>query len=72
MTILDIKTEVHQIFTSQGIISLRKLLNNKYGTYQYLMEKKLSKLLTTYMEQITIFWNWHQIFPRNNSTFKEV
>ena len=72
MTILDIKTEVHHIFNAWGISSVRKLLNNKYGTYQYLMENKLSKLLPTYMEQITIFWNWHQIFPRNNSTFKEV
>ena len=57
LTILYIKTEVHKIFTDQGISSIRKLLNNKYETYQYLMYKKLSKLLPTDMEKITIFCN---------------
>ena len=62
LTILDIKIEGRQIFTYQGIISLRKLLNNNDGTYQYMLYKKLSKLFQTDMEQITILWNWHQIF----------
>ena len=51
LTILYIKTEVHKIFTDQGISSVRKLLNNKYETYQYLMYKKLSKLLPTDIEK---------------------
>ena len=57
LTILDIKIEGRQIFTYQGIISLRKLLNNNDGTYQYMLYKKLSKLFQTDMEQITILWN---------------
>ena len=57
LNILYIKTEVHQIFTAQGISSVRKLLNNKYGNYNYLIYKKLSRLLPIDMEQITIFWN---------------
>ena len=72
LNILYIKTEVLKIFTDQDISSVRKLLNNKYETYQYLMYKKLSKLLPTDMEKITIFCNWHQIFSRNNSILKEV
>ena len=72
MTILDIKTEVHQLFTAKGISSVRKLLNNKYGIYQYLVDKKLSKLLPISTEHINIFWNWHQIFSRKDSNCKEV
>ena len=71
LDILFIETEVQQLFNSQGVNSVRKLLNNKYGTYQYLVDKKLSKLPPKGVYQITIFWNWHKIFSSKNSICKE-
>ena len=40
------------------------IINTIYGTYQYIVNNKIFKLLITYMDQIIIFWQWHQIFSR--------
>ena len=69
--ILDIEKEAQNIFTDQGISYIRKLLNKKYGKYQFMADRKLSKLLPICMDQINIFCNWHQLFSSKNSIYKD-
>ena len=47
MKIVDIETEGQHILIDQGISFVRKIINSKDGTYQYMVVNKISKLFAT-------------------------
>ena len=65
---LEIKAEGQQLLLAQWISYIRKLLNTKDVTYQYLVDNSRSKLFVTYTEQIIIFQNRNQEIPIKIST----
>ena len=59
LTILDIKTKLQQIFISQVIGYIGKLINTKNDNWQYIVNKTHSKLFLVDIDQIFIFQKFH-------------
>ena len=55
ITIVDIDQEVQKILIDNGISSAGNLLNATYKAYQYLVDKKNSKLFAVYKDKSFIF-----------------
>ena len=49
---LEIGKKGQKILIDHGINSVRNLLNDKYDTYQYILEKEYSKLFAVNRDQV--------------------
>ena len=71
LTTLYIYTNGQHLYLDQAIISVIIFLKYKYVTDQPLVENQKSTLFLTYMDQVVILRQWHQIFSIKNQTFNK-
>ena len=71
LTILEVDKEVQHILISKGLGSVRKVIHNKYETYQSLVDKVWSKISVTYMDQSVPFWKNYQSICNKSFNFNE-
>lgn len=57
LAILYIDIYEYKLLLAKGDIYVNNMVNNNYGTYQSIVNKKCYTLLPTYMKHIVIFQN---------------
>ena len=57
LAILYIDIYEYKLLLAKGDIYVNNMVNNNYGTYQSIVNKKCYTLLPTYMKHIVLFQN---------------